>query len=209
MFIDVIKGFLVGVCASAPLGPIGIFVIQKSLSEGHKSGFIAGLGSTLVDAIFAVIAIFALALVEDFINTHRVVILIAGGLVVGLFGVYMTFSDPFRKMKGEDPHPYSVKDFLSAVAMGITNPGGIFLMFAMFAFFGIEVGPNKFEVMPIILAVAGGSAAYWFTLSWGLGHLRRNFKLSTLLWINKISGIVLMIIGLALLAEGLLKIIFL
>jgi arginine exporter protein ArgO len=63
--------------------------------------------------------------------------------------------------------------------------------------------------MPVILAVASGSASYWFTFSWGLSHLRRSFKLSTLLWINRICGILVMILGLALIAEGLLKIIFL
>ena len=105
MVLDILKGFLVGICASAPLGPIAIFVIQKSLSEGHKSGFMTGLGATVVDTLFAVIAIFALALVEDFVNAHLVIIMIAGGFVVGMLGVYMTFSDPFRKMKETDPHP--------------------------------------------------------------------------------------------------------
>jgi len=209
MVLDILKGFLVGICASAPLGPIAIFVIQKSLSEGHKSGFITGLGATVVDTLFAVIAIFALALVEDFVNAHRVIIMIAGGFVVGMLGVHMTFSDPFRGMKETDPHPYSVKDFLSAVAMGISNPGAVFVIFALFAFFGIEVQGNKFEIMPVILAVASGSATYWFTFSWGLSHLRHSFKLSTLLWINRICGILVMILGLALIAEGLLKIIFL
>lgn len=209
MIVDILKGILVGICASAPVGPIAIFVIQKSMSEGHKAGFITGLGATLVDTLFSVIAIFALAFVESFLNAHRTVILIVGGLVVGLLGCTMTFNDPFRKLQENDPTPYSVKDFLKAVAMGITNPGAILVIFALFAFFGIELQPNGFAVMPVILAVAGGSALYWFAFTWLLSHLSRSFKLGTLIWINRILGIIVIIIGLALVAEGVMKAIFL
>ena len=61
MIIDMLKGFLVGVCASAPVGPIAILVVQKSLSKGHKAGFVSGLGASVVDTLYAFIAIFALA----------------------------------------------------------------------------------------------------------------------------------------------------
>ncbi|MBR1573598.1 MAG: LysE family transporter [Bacteroidales bacterium] len=209
MILDILKGFLVGICASAPIGPIAIFVIQKSLSEGHKAGFITGLGATLVDTLFAIIAIFALAFVESFMDTHQTLILLVGGAIVLLLGLSMTFSDPFRKMQESDASPYSVRDFLKAVAMGITNPGAILVIFALFAFFGIELQPNQFQVMPVILAVAAGSASYWFSFSWLLSHLSRKFQLSTMIWINRICGIFVMIIGIVLMAQGLLKIIFL
>ena len=68
MLLDIIKAFIVGICASAPIGPIAILVIQKSLSGGHKAGFIAGLGACVVDTIYAVAAIFALAVVQEFIT---------------------------------------------------------------------------------------------------------------------------------------------
>ena len=209
MIANIIKGFLVGICASAPIGPIAIFVIQKTLSEGQKAGFITAMGSTLMDVIYSIIAMFALALAESFLNAHRTVILIVGGIVVAILGWSMTFSDPFRKMEANDPTSSFIKDFIKAVIMGITNPGAILIIFSLFAFFGIEVETNNFEVMPVILAVGAGSAVFWFLLTWGLGNLRKNFKLGTLLWINRISGIIVMIIGLALFAEGMLKAIFL
>lgn len=208
MLLEILKGFLIGVCASAPLGPIAIFVIQKSLSEGHKAGFIAGLGSTLVDTVFAIIAIFALALAEQFIENNTILILIGGGVVVAAMGFSMAFKDPFRKMKKEDGYSYSIKDFLQAIMMGISNPGAIFVIFALFAFFNIQVETHGFSIAPIILAVSAGSGVYWLLFSWLFSHLRKNFKLSTLLWINRISGIIVMIIGIVLLAEGLMKVIF-
>ena len=67
MILDILKAMLVGVCASVPVGPIAILVIQKSLSKGHKAGFITSLGSVFVDTVFSIIAIFALAFVQDFL----------------------------------------------------------------------------------------------------------------------------------------------
>ena len=86
MLIDILKGFIIGICASVPLGPIAILVIQKSLSEGQKSGFLAGLGACLVDTLFAVIAIFALAIAERFIESYSTLIMVGGGLIVTFLG---------------------------------------------------------------------------------------------------------------------------
>ena len=70
MLVDILKGFLVGVCASAPVGPIAILVVQKSLSKGHKAGFVSGLGASVVDTLYAFIAIFALAFAQKFIDKY-------------------------------------------------------------------------------------------------------------------------------------------
>ena len=210
MMLDILKGLLIGICASVPLGPIAILVLQKSLSEGHRAGFMAGLGACLVDTLYAVIAMFALAFAESFIEDHRILIMVGGGIIVILLGCSMAFKDPFRKMKEEHQTPsYSLKDFFQAVIMGISNPGAIFVIFALFAFFGIQLEPHDFRVAPILLSLSGGSALYWFLFSWALSRFRKNFKLSTLLWLNRAAGVIVIIIGIALVAEGVLDILFL
>ena len=209
MLLDILKGFIVGICASVPLGPIAILVIQKSLSEGHKSGFLAGLGACLVDTLFAVIAIFALEIAEAFMKDYSTLIMVGGGIIVTLLGCSLALKDPFRKMKQEDSTPsYSLKDFFQAVIMGISNPGAILVIFALFAFFGIELEPHDFRVAPILLALSAGSALYWFFFSWIFSRMRRNFKLGTILWINRITGIIVTIIGIALMTEGVMEVIF-
>lgn len=210
MMLDILKGLLIGICASVPLGPIAILVLQKSLSEGHRAGFMAGLGACLVDTLYAVIAMFALAFAESFIEDHRILIMVGGGIIVILLGCSMAFKDPFRKMKEEHQTPsYSLKDFFQAVIMGISNPGAIFVIFALFAFFGIQLEPHDFRVAPILLSLSGGSALYWFLFSWAFSRFRKNFKLSTLLWLNRAAGVIVIIIGIALVAEGVLDILFL
>ena len=210
MMLDILKGLLIGICASVPLGPIAILVLQKSLSEGHRAGFMAGLGACLVDTLYAVIAMFALAFAESFIEDHRILIMVGGGIIVILLGCSMAFKDPFRKMKEEHQTPsYSLQDFFQAVIMGISNPGAIFVIFALFAFFGIQLEPHDFRVAPILLSLSGGSALYWFLFSWAFSRFRKNFKLSTLLWLNRAAGVIVIIIGIALVAEGVLDILFL
>lgn len=211
MFLDILKGFAIGICASAPIGPIAILVIQKSLSKGHKAGFITGMGACVVDTVFSIIAIFALAAAERLINENRELILLAGGLAITILGWCMSTSDPFRKIKATENSrsPISVKDFLQAIAMGLSNPGAIFVIFALFAFFGI--GPldrSDWRVAPVILSVSLGATFYWFVTTWLLSHFRKRFRLRTIIWINRITGAIIIVIGIVLIGEGLFRLIF-
>lgn len=209
MLVDMLKGFLVGICASAPVGPIAILVVQKSLSKGHKAGFVSGLGASVVDTLYAFIAIFALALAQKLIDAHQNLILLAGGIVLVIVGVSMAFSDPFRKMKADGESSVSPKDFGQAVAMGISNPMAIFVMFTLFAFFGLaDDAPHNWSVAPIILSVSAGSVSYWFCVSWLLSRFRKTFKMGTILWISRVTGALIVIIGIALLGQGLFNVIF-
>ena len=209
MLVDMLKGFLVGMCASAPIGPIAILVVQKSLSKGHKAGFISGLGASVVDTLYAFIAIFALAFAQRFIEEHQNAILLVGGVVLAIVGLTMAFSDPFRKMKDDGDSSVSPKDFGQAVAMGLSNPMAIFVMFTLFAFFGLaNDAPHNWRVTPIILSVSAGSVTYWFSMSWLLSRFRKNFRMRTILWISRITGAIIVIIGIALLGQGLFNVFF-
>lgn len=234
MVLDIIKGFLVGVAASIPIGPIAILVIQKTLSKGFKPGFITSLGSTLVDTVFAIVAMFALSFVQAFIEGNSVPIFIIGGIIVIILGLSMSLSNPFRKMQkarqkeseiekrlvaegkeeGIDENDkelksaVSVSDFLTACAMGLSNPGAIAVMLALMAFFGIaEEKPTDWSFFPVILAIAGGSAAYWLGVTYLLNLFRKQFNMKNIILVNRITGVIVMILGLATLAEGIMRII--
>lgn len=209
MIVDMFKGFLVGMCASAPIGPIAILVVQKSLSKGHKAGFVSGLGASVVDTFYASIAIFALAFAQKFLEDHQVLILIVGGVVLSILGLSMALKNPFRKMKSESDSSVSPKDFGQAVAMALSNPGAIFVMLTLFAFFGLaKDSPQTWRVAPTILSVSAGSVTYWFLMSWLLSRFRNRFRMNTILWISRITGAIIVIIGIALFVQGLFKVIF-
>lgn len=209
MLLEIIKGFIIGICASAPLGPIAILVMQKSLSYGHKAGFATGLGATTVDTSYAAVSIFALALAQNFINTYESFIYLIGGAIVALLGCSMAFKDPFRKVKSiDDVRNPSVKDYLEAVGTALSNPGAIFVMFALFAFFKLDIDDHSFRMFPVLMAVAGGSMTYWYIFSRMFGKWRRAIDMRALMWISRIAGIIVMIIGIGLLGEGVFEIFF-
>ena len=125
-------------------------------------------------------------------------------------GLNMALKDPFRRMRSDGTSRASATDFLQALFMTMTNPGAIFVMFALFAFFGItEDSPSSWRVAPILLSVAGGSVTYWFLLSWSLGRFRNKFTMSTLLWVSRVTGALVVIVGITLLTKALFSIIFL
>lgn len=209
MLLQILKAFVIGICASAPIGPIAILVLQKSLSYGQRSGFVTGLGATTVDTTYATISIFALAIAQEFIKANQLWIFLAGGLIVAGMGFSMAFKDPFRKMKpGDEERGPSIKDYLQAVVTALSNPGAVFVMFTLFAFFKVDVSKQNFDVFPMLVAVALGSMTYWYLFSMAFGRWRRAFRMGTILWLNRIAGIVLMIIGIALFGDGLFELVF-
>lgn len=210
VLLDMLHGFLVGICASAPLGPVAILVVQKSLSKGHKAGFVSGLGATVADTTYAMIAIFALAIVQKFIDAHQSFILLVGGVIIVLVGVSMAFSNPFKnKKKRKRDMTASPKDFGQAVAMAFSNPGAVFVMLALFAFFGLaNDAPHTWRVAPIILSVSAGSVTYWFCMSWLISRFSNKISMKTVVWINRITGAIIVIVGIALFGQGLFNVIF-
>ena len=206
-----LKGYVIGMAASMPVGPIAILVIQKTMGKGRQAGFVTGMGASVVDTMYAIVALFALAFAQSLIKKHENIILLVGGTILTLIGISMALSNPFRKRpKGDSKSTVSSKDFLQAIAMGISNPMAIFVMFALFAFFGIaEDTPRDWNVAPIIFSVSAGSVSYWFFLSWALSRFRDKFSLRTLLWISRVMGAIVIIIGMVLLGQGLFNVVFL
>lgn len=209
MFEEIIKGIIVGLGASIPLGPIGILCIQRTLSKGRWSGFATGMGAAISDIIFSAIALLGLSFVNDFLNTYREWVMMFGGAVVGGFGVKIFVTNPIKQIKRvqEGNHQY-IQDFASSFIMTITNPGAIFLIIGMFAFIGIDTGQYEFGLViaPALMGVFLGTMSWWFTLSTIINMFRNKFRLKQLMITNWIAGTIVMAIGITSLFEGLIQI---
>ncbi|MBO5803640.1 MAG: LysE family transporter [Bacteroidales bacterium] len=210
MIEELIKGIIVGLGASIPLGPIGILCIQRTLSKGKWSGFATGMGAAISDIIFSAIALLGLAFVNDFLTTYREWVMLFGGAIVAGFGLKIFITNPIKQIKRvqEGNHQY-IQDFASSFIMTITNPGAIFLIIGMFAFIGIDSGSYEFGLVlaPALLGVFIGTLGWWFTLSTVINMFRNKFRLKQLLVTNWIAGTIIMAIGIVTLFEGLIQII--
>ena len=196
----ILKGFLIGIIVSIPIGPIFILTVQKSVNDGRKAGFSCGLGATAVDTICAIISAFALSAIGQVIEDHTAIIEIIGGLFIAFVGANM-FRIKIQEQRRK--RPYSPKNFIKAFTMGASNPAAIAVMLAVFAFFKMDMSEQPASIPVLaILAVAAGSASYWYTLSRTLAHFGEKFNFKVLVIINRIAAAAIVLFGLFLVFKG-------
>ncbi len=207
MIESLIKGFIVGMGASIPLGPLGVMCVQKTLSKGKISGFITGLGASISDTFFAALAILSLSLVQNFVKNNEELVMIFGGAIIILIGIKIFFTNPVKQIRQNKTGKKIAEDFISSVIMTITNPGAIFLIIGLFAFTGLEVDKNS-SWQIIILALAGvffGATTWWLTLTSTINIFRKKFRLRQLLMINRISGAIISFLGIISFLDGVIS----
>ena len=204
MITTLLKGFIVGLGASIPLGPLGVLCVQKTLSKGRNSGFITGLGASVSDTIYAAISLMGLAFIQNFIDENWDWVMLVGGLIIMFIGVKIYITNPITQIKQKNKSKKHAEDFFEGLFMTITNPGAIFLILGLFAAVGIEMGESvtKSILVSTLWGVFAGSAAWWFTLSTGINVFRKRFRIKQLRMINRISGIVIFVLGLISMFKG-------
>lgn len=197
-FVLLIKGIIVGLFVSIPLGPIGVLCIQRTINKGRLSGFLSGLGAATADTIFATIAGFSLTFVINFVEEKQFVFQLTGGVIVMLLGIKIFYTDPIRQLKRHRKKKSSLlEDYLSVLFLTITNPLAIFLFVALFATMGlVSDGESIFYAGIMLSGVFLGAGLWWFVLSTLINVFRARFRLKQLWWINKISGGVIFLLGL-------------
>jgi len=190
-----LEGIIIGVLASAPLGPIGILVIQRTLNHGRTTGFYSGLGAALSDLVYAAFAGFGMALIVGIIKQHEVWVKLVGAIILFLLGIFIFFSHPERqavKKLNQRINPF--KHIAGTFAIGISNPHIMLFHVAMFSGFGIVFShKNLDEVFFVLLGVTMGCLLWWFSLSWLIDLFRARFSVKILLWFNRIAGVAIIL----------------
>lgn len=193
----IIKGVLIGLCISVPLGPIGMLTIQRTLNRGKKYGIATGLGATTSDLIYTVITLFFLSFVLDFIEDHRFVIELVGSIVVASFGWYIFQSNPSTQPKPNETNQHSiVRDFVTSFGLTISNPLLLFVLIALFARFQfIGTKTTLFVSICGILSILGGALLWWNLLTVLVSKFKNKLNMRELKLINQITGIIIFLIG--------------
>ncbi len=190
----ILEGIILGISVSAPLGPIGVLCIQRTLNKGKNFGLVSGLGAAFADTFYAVLAAFGISFVV--LDAHNYIFRIVGGAILIIVGVKMFFTNPIAQIR----KPTSSKSywgyFASTFFLTLTNPLTIVFFAASFATLGL----NKYSGHPgylilMVVSVSFGALIWWFSLVFTVNAFRKKFRLRNLWWINKISGLLIALLA--------------
>ena len=191
-----LQGLILGFSIAAPVGPIGVLCIRRTLTEGRIAGFVSGLGAATADAFYGAIAGFGLTFISSFLIDQQLWLRLTGGFFLLYLGIKTFRSSP--------PDNAALQDrsgifgaYASTLVLTLTNPLTILSFAAIYAGLGLTAtGRNYVSAALLVLGVFAGSAAWWLLLSGGISLFRKRFGIEALRWTNKVSGLAITIFGL-------------
>ena len=176
----IIRGLAIGILVSAPMGPIGILCIQRTLNKGRWSGFVTGLGAALSDLIYALLTGLGMSIVIDFIEANQNILQILGSLVLVGFGLYLYRQNPAKNIRKANS----------------SNPLILFLYIGLFARFNFflpesQLGHHVVGYLSILL----GAVSWWFLITYVINKVRARFNVRSIWLINRGIGIIIIIMS--------------
>lgn len=200
-----LRGCVLGFSIAAPVGPIGILCIRRTLAYGRLSGLISGLGAATADALYGAIAAYGLTSVSAYLIAQQQWIRIIGGLFLLYLGIKTLRAQSFAITTGTKAENL-VANYLSTLFLTLTNPMTIVAFVALFAGLGIvDSAVSYVSATLLVLGVFVGSAVWWLVLSVVVGALRARFKPTLLRAVNVISGSIIIACALFALCSGFIK----
>lgn len=193
----ILRGLVIGIVVSAPMGPVGIFCIQRTLDKGRLSGFYTGVGAAISDLIYCLLTGFGLSFIEEFINRHRDPIQMLGSVVLIFFGIWLIRKKPDGGTLAADPDhdsPSREGDILKGFALTFSNPLILFLIIGLFAQFNFVIEGIKFyHYLLGFIGIIAGALGWWWVVTYFVDKLRGHFNQRTMKLINTIVGIIILI----------------
>jgi len=192
-------GFLIGVLVSAPMGPVGILCVQRTLSKGRWHGFVSGLGAALSDVFYAAITGLSVGLIMDIIDAYQKPIEIVGCIILAIFGFFIIRNKPvknFREIK--EPKSSYVQDFATSFLLTLSNVLIVLLFLGLYARFTFALPVDSFwEILYGLGGIAAGAVGWWFAVTYFVSKMRRWFNLRGIIILNRTVGIIILILSAA------------
>lgn len=199
-----LSGVVIGFSIAAPVGPIGVLCIRRTLAEGRLHGLVSGLGAATADALYGCIAAFGLAFVSDFLVQQQVWLRVVGSAFLLFLGVRTILAKPKQKPQ-DDKKLGLASSYGSTFLLTLTNPVTIISFAAVFASLGLGSTASDYgSAALLVLSVFTGSSSWWLILSGSVSLLRAKVTPRVLLWINRVSGAIIVVFGVVALLSVLL-----
>jgi len=191
-----LQSFLIGISVAAPVGPIGLLCIHRTLANGRLTGLASGLGAATADALYAGLAGFSLSFISAALMANHACLELAGGLALCFIGLKIFASNPIEASCKEERRSL-LSAYISTFFLTLANPATILFFIAIIAGLGIAgAGGDAFKGAIIVAGVFIGSAMWWLVLSFGFGHIKERPAAGKLFLLNRAVGALIFGIGL-------------
>lgn len=190
-----IKGLLIGIIVAAPMGPVNILCIHRTLACGRIAGLTAGMGAALGDAAFALIAALGITAVAAFVEAHEAWFRIPGAVMLLALGIKLWLSHPHyeqREVNGQS----LLRSLFATFVLTVSNPITIAAFIALFVAWGLSSGLTIPAATEVVLGVLVGSMAWWVALVFIIGMLHRKIEDRHMLLLNRITAVAVVLFGL-------------
>ena len=200
----IIRGLAIGVLISAPMGPIGMLCIQRTLDKGRWPAFYTGLGAALSDLIYCLLTGLCMSFVTDFVEANQLILQIIGSVVLGVFAFYLFRKNPARQLATPTYTTTTYwRDFGSGFLLTFSNPLILFFIVGLFARFNFLLPEFRYyHYVGGYAAIFAGAMLWWFTITYFVNKVRSHFNVRSLWLINRIIGGVLLVMGIVGLVMG-------
>jgi threonine/homoserine/homoserine lactone efflux protein len=186
-----LKGLIIGFSIAAPVGPIGVLCITRTLAEGRITGFVSGIGAATADALYGCIAGLGITYISNVLIGQQFWLRLLGGIFLFLLGVRTFWSKP-AEAASKTTGKGLAGAYASTLFLTLTNPVTILAFAAIFAGLGLgNAGGDYTAGMLLVTGVFLGSAVWWLFLSTGVGLFRAWFNGARLTWVNRLSGVII------------------
>jgi threonine/homoserine/homoserine lactone efflux protein len=185
-----LQALWIGLAIAAPVGPIGLLVIQRTLDHGRAVGLATGLGAAVADACYGAIGAFGVAVVMNALQAARVPLAVFGGAML-LWLAWRSWSAvPAERAAEVSAVPRLGGSFAATFVLTLSNPATILSFIAVFGAMGArQAGPMS--PLPLVLGVLLGSALWWLLLSTAVARLRHRVAPGARRWVGRVSALVL------------------
>ena len=186
------------------MGPIGILCIQRTLNKGRNSGFFTGVGAAASDLFYCLLVGLGISLVTDFIADHVNLLQIIGSIILIVYAVYMIFHNPVSQIKENiDQRDDYMRDTATGFLFTLSNPLIMFLIIPLFARFSFPLPEYRFYHIIIGYAsIVLGALLWWSVITFFVDKVRTHFNIRSMWLINRIIGIIILILSLYGLVTG-------
>ena len=205
----IVKGIVIGIVASAPMGPVGVLCIQRTLNKGRAYGLVTGVGAALSDIFYALLTGYSLNLLYDVISNPTTVywMQLIGAIIMFIFGVHTFRSNPVQNTRNVSRNKSSLlRNGITGFFITLSNPMIILLFVALFSPFNFVIPEMSLPHQCFgYLAIFAGAMLWWLFITYVVNKLRTRFDVRGIWIINRVIGGAVMLgslVGAILIATG-------